>query len=186
MNAHDPSLGMLELAGHEGWLAPSPTVRKLVETISFGSLGWMARVAFAVVLLTAVFGLARDVARRATERTPRDLGAAMGWSLVLVMLLGPVLLPWYVTWALPLAWLLPRAPRAALLAAGVGLALAQWSTEPLRYPGSFGANLWFGHWVVVSVMCVLLVWTLVDLRRRLDLGLPLEDQEQVAEAAGNH
>jgi alpha-1,6-mannosyltransferase len=186
LNTHDPSLGMLELAGHEGWLAPSPTVRRVVETISFGSLGWTARVAFALVLLAAVFGLARDVARRATERTPRDLGAAMGWSLVLMMLLGPVLLPWYVTWALPLAWLLPRAPRSALLAAGMGLALAQWSTEPLRYPGSFGANLWFGHWVVVSVMCVLVIWTLVDLRRRLRLGLPLEDQQQVAEAAGKH
>ncbi len=183
MTSHDPTLGMLELAGHEGWLAASPSARRLVETISFGTLGWVARVAFALVLVLAVVGLARDVARRATERTPRDLGAAMGWSLILIMLLGPVLLPWYVMWALPLAWLLPRAPRTALIATGVGLALAQWSTEPLRFPGTFGVNLRFGHWVVVPAVFVLLVWTLVDLRRRLRLGLPLEDQEEVAEAA---
>lgn len=186
MNSHDPTLGMLELAKHEGWLAPSPSVRRLVETISFGTLGWVARVAFASVLVVAVFGLARDVVRRATERTPRDLGAAMGWSLILIMLLGPVLLPWYVMWALPLAWLLPRAPRATLIVAGVGLALAQWSTEPLRFPGTFDTNLWFGHWIVVPTMCVLLIWTLVDLRRRLHAGLPLEDQEEIAEATADH
>lgn len=184
VNTTDPSLGMVELAGHEGWLAPSPSLRKLVDTISFGTLGWLTRVAFALLLLAAVVGLARDVARRATERTPRDLGAAMAWSLVLIMLLGPVLLPWYVVWALPLAWLLPRAPRTTLLAAGVGLTLAQWSTESLRYPGAFNVNLAFGRWVVVPVMIVLLVWTLADLRRRLHLGLPLEDQEQVPEASG--
>jgi alpha-1,6-mannosyltransferase len=183
LQTHDPTLGMLELAGHEGWLAPSPTIRKLVDAISFGTLGWTVRVAFALLLILAVGGLARDVARRARERSPRELGAAMGWSLVLLMLLGPVLLPWYVTWALPLAWLLPRAPRAALIAAGAGLALAQWSTEPLRYPGAFRVNLWVGHWIVVPVVTGLLIWTLVDLRRRLTRGLTLEDQESVPEQA---
>ena len=185
LNATDPTLGMLELAGHEGWLAPSPSLRKLVDVISFGTLGWLTRVVFALLLVAVVIGLARDVARRANERTPRDLGAAMGWSLVLFMLLGPVLIPWYVMWALPLVWLLPRAPRTALIAAGVGLALAQWSTEAVRYPGAFNVNLWFGRWVVVPVMVVLLIWTLADLWRRLHLGLPLEDPQQVPEAAGH-
>jgi alpha-1,6-mannosyltransferase len=180
LQVHDPTLGMLELAGHEGWLAPSPTIRKLVGAISFGTLGWTVRVAFAILLILAVGGLARDVARRARDRSPRELGAAMGWSLVLLMLLGPVLLPWYVTWALPLAWLLPRAPRAALITTGVGLALAQWSTEPLRYPGAFRVNLWVGHWIVVPVVTGLLIWTLVDLRLRLIHGLTLEDQDAVA------
>ena len=63
--------------------------------------------AFALALVVTIGVLARDVARRATERSPRDLGAVMGWSLIAIMLLGPLLLPWYVTWALPLAWLLP-------------------------------------------------------------------------------
>jgi Glycosyltransferase family 87 len=181
LQGRDPTLGMLELAGHEGWLAPSPSVRKLVDAISFGTLGWTVRVAFALVLLVALAALARDVARRASERSPRELGAALGWALILLMLLGPVLLPWYVTWALPLVWVLPRAPRAALITTGAGLALAQWSTEPLRYPGAFRVNLWVGHWIVVPVVTGLLVWTLVDLRYRLTHGLTLEDQESVAE-----
>ena len=38
------------------------------------------------------------------------VGASWGWALLCLMLLGPVLLPWYVTWALPLGWLLPACP----------------------------------------------------------------------------
>jgi Glycosyltransferase family 87 len=177
LNTHDPTLGMLELAGHEGWLAPSAFLRQLVDTVSFGTLGWLVRIGFAGALVVTIFLLARDVARRATERSPRDLGAVMGWSLIAIMLLGPLLLPWYVTWALPLAWLLPRAPRVAVLAAGTCLAFAQWTTEALRYPGAFSVNLWFGHWIVVPIMVVLLLVTLFDLRHRLRTGLPLEDQE---------
>jgi Glycosyltransferase family 87 len=186
LNLHDPTLGMAQLASNTGWLAPSPTVTRLVDKISFGTFGWLARVVFALMVVVVVAALARDVARRATERTPRDLGAAMGWALVLMLLLGPVLLPWYVMWALPLAWLLPRAPRVTVIAAGVGLALAQWDTEPLRYPGPFGVNLSFGHLLVVPVMIVLLIWSLAVLRHRLHLGLPLEDQEKVPEPAGSH
>lgn len=186
MNTHDPTFGMLELAGHEGWLAPSAFLRELVDKVSFGTLGWLVRIGFALALVAVIALLARDVARRADERSPRDLGAVMGWSLIAVMLLGPLLLPWYVTWALPLAWLLPRAPRVALIAAGLCLAFAQWTTEPLRYPGAFSVNLWFGHWIVVPIMVVLLLIALFDLWHRLRTGRPLEDQDQVAQAAGQH
>ena len=42
----------------------------------------------------------------------RSSTAAIGWSLVFLMLLGPVLLPWYVVWALPRrVAAAPRAPR---------------------------------------------------------------------------
>ena len=103
----------------------------------------------------------------------------MGWSLVALMLLGPVLLPWYVAWGLPLVWLLPRRPRATLIAASAALALAQWSTEPLRYPDAFAVNLWIGHWIVTPAMLVLVIWCLLDLRRRSIDRLPLHDAEQI-------
>lgn len=186
LQTDDPTLGMLELAGHEGWLAPSVFVRKLFGWLSFGTLDWLARVVFAVVLMTTFVVLARDVARRAADREPIEaLGAAMGWSLVALLLLGPVLLPWYVVWALPLAWLLPTPPRATLLVAGAALALAQWSTEPLRYPDAFGVNLWVGHWIVTPTMLGLVVWCLVDLRHRVIGRLPLQHQEQVSAESGD-
>ena len=180
LQTHDPTLGMLELAGHTGWLAPSVFVEKVVDFFSFGTLGWLARVGFAITLLVSIIELARTVAARSSAGDAiEELTAAIGWSLVFLMLLGPVLLPWYVVWVLPVVWLLPRAPRATVITAGAALALAQWSTEPLRYPDAFNLNLWLGHWVVTPVMFVMVIWSLVDLRRRIHARLPLEESERI-------
>ena len=180
LQTHDPTLGMLELAGHTGWLAPSVFVEKVVDFFSFGTLGWLARVGFAITLLVSIIELARTVAARSSAGDAiEELTAAIGWSLVFLMLLGPVLLPWYVVWALPVVWLLPRAPRATVITAGAALALAQWTTEPLRYPDAFNLNLWLGHWVVTPVMFVMVIWSLVDLRRRIHARLPLEESERI-------
>ncbi len=185
LQTDDPTLGMLELAGHEGWLAPSVLVRKVFGWLSFGTLGWLARVVFAIVLLVTFVRLAHDVARRGAGRESVEaVGAAMGWSLVALTLLGPVLLPWYVAWVLPLVWLLPRPPRATVIVAGATLALAQWSTEPLRYPDAFAVNLWVGHWIVTPAMLVLVIWCLVDLRRRILDRLPLHDPERISAETG--
>jgi alpha-1,6-mannosyltransferase len=183
----DPTLGMIELAGHTGWLAPSVLVGKVVDFFSFGTMSWLARIAFAVALVVCVVELARTVAARARAGDAiEELGAAIGWSLVLLMLLGPALLPWYVAWALPVVWLLPKAPRTTLLAAGVALAMSQWSTEPLRYPDAFAVNLWLGHWIVTPVMLGLVTWCLIDLRRRIRARLPLEETEPIPAEAGQH
>jgi hypothetical protein len=185
LQTDDPTLGMLEVAGHQGWLAPSGLVAKVFGWLSFGTLGWLARVGFAAVLLTVVIRLARDLARRAAAREPVEtVCAAIAWSLVMLMLLGPVLLPWYAAWGLPLAWLLPRLSRATLIAAGIALAMVQWTTEPLRYPGAFNVNLAIGHWVVTPALLTLAIWCLVDLRHRLIERLPLHDTHDVAPGEG--
>src|SRR5206468_2906783 len=100
---HDPSLGMLELAGHEGWLAPSRFFRRLLDAASGDTLGVVARIAFAMALVVAIALLVRSVWRAAIDApsSALELGGAWLWSLLVLMLLGPVLLPWYVTWALP-------------------------------------------------------------------------------------
>ena len=181
----DPSLGMLELAKHEGWLAPATLARRVIDMISFGTLGGLAKLVFAATLIAALIAIGRMAAREAAAHNPRTPGAAMGWALVLMMLLGPLLLPWYVTWALPLAWLLPQAPRVAIFGSGAALAMAQWTTEPLRYPTAFGVNLWLGHWVATPVMLALVVWALFDLRGRFRGGYALADREPVPEPAGH-
>jgi alpha-1,6-mannosyltransferase len=181
----DPSLGMFELAGHEGWLAPSRLVRRFLDFVSFDTLGVVARIAFPAALAVCVVALARRVARSASGS---ELGAAWGWSLVLLMLLGPVLLPWYVAWSLPLAWLLPRVPRAVLIGTGVALTLSQWTTEPTRYPGAYDANVLIGHYVLTPLVLAGTIWLLVDLRRRIrgDLTLGAEDEQaRVPTAAGD-
>jgi hypothetical protein len=185
LQAEDPSLGMLELASHEGWLAPSRFFRRLLDAISADTFGVLARIAFPALLLGAVFLIARSLTRRAATLTPIAEGAAWGWGLLCLMLLGPVLLPWYVTWALPLAWLLPRVPRTVLIGTSVALTVSQWTSEPARFGAAYDANVLFGHYVVTPVVIGLLVWLLLDLWRRTRSGAPLEDEpREVPAAAG--
>ena len=180
LQAQDPTLGMRELAGHEGWLAPSRLVRRFLNFVSFDTLGVVGRVGFAVALVLSVAALVRRVAR---DPRPSELGAAWAWSLLLLMLLGPVLLPWYVAWSLPLVWLLPGTPRAVLLGTGVALTLSQWATEPTRYPAAYDANVLIGHYVLTPIVLAGAVWLLVDLRRRSRDGLPLGAEPEQAEVA---
>lgn len=186
LSSDDPTLGMAALAGHEGWLAPASFARRALDMISFGTLGGLAKYVFAAVLVVSLVVVGRMTAREASDDDPRTAGAAMGWSLVLLMLLGPLLLPWYVTWALPLAWLLPQAPRATAIGSGAALVMAQWTTEPLRYPAAFDVNLWIGQWVMTPLMLALVVWALFDLRGRYRGGFALEDQGSVPESPGEH
>jgi hypothetical protein len=102
------------------------------------------------------------------------------------MLLGPVLLPWYVAWALPLAWLLPRVPRAVLLIVSTCLAVSQWAAEPERLPTAYDVNVVVGHYVITPVVIGALAWLLVDGHRRLRTGAPLADHpHEVAARAGD-
>jgi hypothetical protein len=173
---------MLELATHEGWLAPSRLFRRLFSAASDGALAIVPRVVFPALLLGAVFLLARELVRRAPA-TPSLAGAAWGWSLLGVMLLGPVLLPWYVTWAMPVAWLLPRVPRAVLIGTGVALTVSQWTSEPTVFASAYDANVLFGHYVVTPFVVMLLGWLLLDLWRRARAGAPLEDAPRDVPAA---
>ncbi|MFN8233230.1 MAG: hypothetical protein U0V56_07095 [Actinomycetota bacterium] len=191
LQLHDPTLGMLELAGHEGWLAPSRLFRRILDGVSGDALGVVARVAFAGLLLAGVAWLVVAVWRRAPRAAAPADGdaleavAAWGSSLLLLMLLGPVLLPWYVAWALPLAWLLPRVPRAVLLVVSTCLAVSQWAAEPARFPTAYDVNVLVGHYVITPVVIGAMAWLLVDGSRRLRAGAPLADHpDEVPPAAG--
>ncbi len=178
----DPSLGMLELASHEGWLAPSRLFRRALDAVSGDALGVLARVVFPALLLAALFLIGRSLVRRAAAIGPVGEGAGWGWGLLCLMLLGPVLLPWYVTWALPLVWLLPRVPRTVLIGTGVALTVSQWTSEPARFRTAYDANILFGHYVVTPVVVGLLLWLLLDLWRRTRSGAPLEDEPHAVPA----
>jgi Glycosyltransferase family 87 len=185
-NTQDPSLGMAELATHEGWLAPSRFFRRLFDAISGDALGFVPRIVFPALLIASVVLIARAVVRRGPDVSPALAGASWGWGLLCMLLLGPVLLPWYVTWALPLGWLLPTVPRTVLIGTGVALTLSQWTSEPALFEAAYDANVLFGHYVVTPLVIGLLGWLLLDLWRRVRSDAPLEDDpREVPAAAGD-
>lgn len=170
LQTEDPTLGMLELATHAGWLAPSRFVSRLLELVAPGlPLATIARAAFALALLVGLAAVGTLVARRAGDGVSA-LGAGWGWALLLLMLLGPVLLPWYVAWALPVVWVLPRVPATAVAGTSVALAVSLFATEPDRVDVAFDVNLFLGHWVITPVVGALLVLAVRDLRARLRAG----------------
>jgi hypothetical protein len=181
---HDPTLGMLELSSHEGWLAPSRFFRRILDAISGDTLGVVARVAFLLALVVVVLWLVRAVSRAAASgRPPTEVLGGWGWSLLALTLLGPVLLPWYLAWSLPVIWILPRVPRVSLIVFSGVLALSQWTAEPLRFPEAYDVNVLIGHYVLTPLVIGLLVWLAFDLRRRSAIPLALHDEEGEATEA---
>jgi alpha-1,6-mannosyltransferase len=182
---HDPTLGMRELSGHEGWLAPSRFFRRVLDAISGDTLGVVARIVFALALVVVVVVLVRAVARAAASGRPAaELLGGWGWSLLALTLLGPVLLPWYLAWSLPLIWVLPRVPRISLIVLSGVLSMSQWTAEPLRFPDAYDLNVLIGHYVLTPVVIGVLVWLALDLRRRLAIphALHQEEEREAAEA----
>jgi hypothetical protein len=172
----DPTLGMLELAGHEGWLAPSRFFHRLFDVVDVGLL---SRLAFGLGLVVAVVVTARAVVRW-RERGDVELGAAWGWALLLLVLLGPVLLPWYVAWVLPLAWLLPRVPRTVCVALSAALVVSQLRTEPSTLPQLYSTSLVIGHYVITPFVIAMLAWLVFDLWRRTRSAISLGKEEPVS------
>jgi hypothetical protein len=179
LQAQDPTLGMLELAGHEGWLAPSRFFGRILDAVSGDTLGAVARSAFAVAMVAVAILLVRAIARRAATGAPPDeLIAGWGWALLALALLGPVLLPWYLAWSLPLVWALPSVPRVTLIALSPVLALSQWTAEPFRYPDAYAVSVNVGRYALTPVVIGLLIWAGADLYRRLARAGPLGDEEE--------
>lgn len=182
LQTEDPSLGLVELSGHTGWLAVSSTVARLTRAGGSGDpVAVAVRVACSVVLVGIVAGIAVRLGRRAALRgsvDPLAQGAGWGWSLLALTLLAPVLLPWYLAWSLPLAWLLPRTPRIILLVLSSLLSLTHLVALPSRFPVVYDATSAAGRWLLAPAIAGLLVWLLLDLGRRFARGAPLEHDEQ--------
>jgi hypothetical protein len=85
-----------------------------------------------------------------------------------------------------LIWLLPKVPRGVLLAASTALAVSQWAAEPTRFSATYSVNVVIGYYVVTPVLVGGLVLLLLDLRRRLRAGAPLEDEPEGVPAPAAH
>jgi alpha-1,6-mannosyltransferase len=116
LTAADPGkvVSWLDPATAAGLLAAKLTTALGLGVHTTGAVG-AARVA--ALAVAAVIGL---VLLRSTDRV--DLPAALGWTLLAVAVLGPVVWPWYETWGLALLALTAgtAARRAVFVISAVG------------------------------------------------------------------
>jgi hypothetical protein len=135
-----------------------------------GSVGVdIARMTVFAAIAVGLFMIGRQVVRKATGEGVDFLGAAWGWSLLLMMLASPTLFPWYFAWVLPVAWLLPHVPRRTLELACAALAASQLDVLSFRLPPFLRIKLVYGH----PLLIVLAVWFVADLWRRLRRNVSL-------------
>jgi len=184
MQSTNPTLGMVQIVQHASWIAPPELLERILEAAgklvageTGGQVGIViARLGMYAALLTGVFLVARQVARKAPEQGVDYLAGSWGWALLVMMLFSPSLFPWYFCWVLPVAWALPKVPRRTLEIAFLALCTSQLTTENLQLPDWMHIDLAIGH----PLLVVLLVWFLRDLWLRLHYDVPLHADVDVA------
>jgi alpha-1,6-mannosyltransferase len=179
LQADNPSLGLLEVASHDSWMAPGQLVVRAFSGIG-GLIGGEAarapaalagRLVLFAMSVAGVVMIARRIWRDPAARTPAALTAAWGWALLIVILPSPVLFTWYLVWILPLAWALPRVPRRAMVILSGFFIVTQLVTESARLPDVLErVKLPFGHPIAIAV----LVWVGVDFVRRIRRDIPFD------------
>jgi hypothetical protein len=184
MQSTNPTLGMVQIVQHASWIAPPELLERILEATgklvageTGGQVGIViARLGMYAALLTGVFLVARQVARKAPEQDVDYLAGSWGWALLVMMLFSPSLFPWYFCWVLPVAWALPKVPRRTLEIAFLALCTSQLTTENFQLPDWMHVDLAIGH----PLLVVLLVWFLRDLWLRLHYDVPLHAEVDVA------
>jgi hypothetical protein len=178
LQTRNPTLGFFTLTKLQAWWAPSRllgvTLRELGRILGSPTAGEvlaiLVRWAFPAVFLAALLGMSRHLGRRPQRIDAVLVVGAMAWMSILGLMSSPLLLPWYVVWFLPLAWVLPRTARTAAVVMSAALAITELIAEPSRAPLAWEVMGFGIQYVVTPLILVLFVWLLLDLRARLHLA----------------
>ena len=174
----DPTMGQLELATRQGWLAPSRflvvTLRGAVRAVAGETAGELTsalvRLAFPVLLAIVLIAIGRHLVRDRARIGPELIVASMGWATLFGLMMAPILLPWYAAWMIPMAWLLPKPARNGAIFISVALVLTELMSEPTRSPRVWEVMVIWLHWVATPIVLAVLVRLLLELRARLRMG----------------
>jgi hypothetical protein len=132
-----------------------------------------ARIALFSASLAAVIAIGYRIWTSTRARTPEALVAGWGWAFLAITLPSPVLFTWYLVWALPLAWVMPKIARRGMVILSAFFVVTQLVTETSRLPAILRTvKLPFGHPIAIAVC----VWVGIDLVRRLRRGTPLDEE----------
>jgi alpha-1,6-mannosyltransferase len=131
---------------------------------SIAFLGWCAWT-FGRLMLRSVLRLPGGV--------PAEVqGQWWGGALFLLALGTTLVWPWYLAWAIPLAWLLPRRPRVAVVTASVVAPLAVAVIIQPSFATAEGLRVGLPLWLVAPVLLV----TVVSVARYLSGSLREPDR----------
>jgi Glycosyltransferase family 87 len=181
MRGGNPITALLEVSSHDSWMAPGQLIVRgasglggliggdaLREPFAIG-----ARIALFAASIAAVVAIGHRIWTSTRARTPEGLAAGWGWAFLAITLPSPVLFTWYLVWALPLAWALPKIARRGIVILSAFFVVTQLVTETSRLPTFLRTvKLPFGHPIAVAVC----VWVGYDLVRRLRKGTPLDEE----------
>jgi hypothetical protein len=178
LQARNPTLSLFDLTKIQGWLAPSRLLavalrglgRALGSPLAGETLWILVRVTFPAVFLVALVAVARHLAREPERVDAFVVLGVMAWMSILGLMASPLLLPWYVVWFLPMAWLLPRSARTAAVVMSAVLGATELIAEQSIAPRLWEAMVLGIHYVATPLVLVLFVWLLRDLRARLALA----------------
>jgi hypothetical protein len=175
----NPTLGLMEVSGHDSWMAPGQLIVRAASGLG-GLVGGdpfrepaatAARIGLFVVSLVAVIAIGHRIWTSVQARTPEAMAAAWGWAFLAITLPSPVLFTWYLVWALPLAWVMPKIARRGMVILSAFFVITQLVTESSRLPTYLKTvRLPFGHPIAIAVC----VWVGIDFIRRIRRGTPLD------------
>jgi hypothetical protein len=181
MRGGNPISALLEVSSHDSWMAPGQLIVRgasgLGDLIGGDALrapfATGARVALFAASIAAVVAIGHRIWTSTRARTPEALAAGWGWAFLAITLPSPVLFTWYLVWALPLAWVMPKIARRGMVILSAFFVVTQLVTETSRLPAFLRTvKLPFGHPIAVAVC----VWVGYDLVRRLRKGTPLDEE----------
>ena len=175
----NPTLGLMEVSGHDSWMAPGQLIVRIASGVG-GLIGGdpfrepaatAARILLFTLSLAAVIAIGHRIWTSVQARTPEAMAAAWGWAFLAITLPSPVLFTWYLVWALPLAWMMPKIARRGMVILSAFFVVTQLVTETSRLPTYLQTvRLPFGHPIAIAVC----VWVGADFVRRIRRGTPLE------------
>jgi Dolichyl-phosphate-mannose-protein mannosyltransferase len=175
LGPHNPFGGLLDSYTLNQYLAPTSFLRTVLAYAHVTDVPVLATVlsqlsAGALLLFVIAFIMILRLASR--DRSWQAESAAAGWMLLLLILTGPAVWPWYLAWVLPVAWVLPITPRLAVVLCSAVLPIFE-SVAPESFRGLYDNLVLIGLSVVAPALLGL-IWFLVKdliLRTRQDLSL---------------
>jgi Glycosyltransferase family 87 len=181
MRGGNPISALLEVSTHDSWMAPGQLIVRGASGLG-GLIGGNAlrapfatgaRIALFAASIAAVVAIGHRIWTSTRARTPEALAAGWGWAFLAITLPSPVLFTWYLVWALPLAWVMPKIARRGMVILSAFFVVTQLVTETSRLPAFLRTvKLPFGHPIAIAVC----VWVGYDLVRRLRKGTPLDEE----------